>query len=97
MILERLVKGFMVVEDLKDETIISFREARCKGCPYNKSGICNQCFCLIKVKVKSYTNRTMKNGLPNGPIEKSHCPIGNWLDKDVTNFYRAKRNKILIK
>ncbi len=94
--IDRLVEGFMVAEKLDDQELSEWREIQCGVCDFKKMGMCLQCGCLIKVKVKSYTNKTLLNGLPIGPIEKTHCPLGLWGDKETANYYRELNGKVLI-
>ena len=95
-----LAKGFLVVEKTNNPTLISFRRGRCHDCPSGlydkKNDECTGCDCIVEEKIKSITHKTLKMGLPIGPIIKGHCPNGHWLDKEVANHYRAEKGLELI-
>jgi hypothetical protein len=47
----------------KDEEIADLRLAACHKCPSLKMGICSECGCIMKLKVK---------------IAEASCPLGKW-------------------
>ena len=88
-------KKLLSVEELEDETIKIMRLAKCKKCPmYDaENDTCKVCGCLMKIKAGLLTNRNPK---AFGRIEKTHCPIGAWNDKETANIYRKKDNLELL-
>ena len=86
-----IVKNILSIEKLEDDVIKELRYAKCKGCPmYDaEKDICGVCGCLMDIKTGLLTNRNPK---AFGRIEKTHCPLGTWNDKETANFYRKKDN-----
>lgn len=91
-----LAEGFLIVEKTDNPVIINYRKGECMNCEKRALEECSVCGCEIETKVRSLTNRTMKNGLPIGPIQKSHCPLGRWGDLETANYYRSLRGEELL-
>lgn len=59
----------MTIYDHSDEVVIADQNLQntrlniCNTCEYKSNDICNQCFCLLNVKISISTNT---------------CPIGKW-------------------
>jgi len=59
----------------------------CKTCEHYdpENMTCGVCGCFMDIKTTLETN--------HNPLklrtEKTHCPLGNWGDKEIANFYRA--------
>ena len=85
-----LVKGIrtaLLVEDLNDPELQEWRYDRCKTCPfYNaETDQCGICSCFMAAKTTLRVNRNPKKFMRS---EVTHCPVGNWDDKEVANIYR---------
>lgn len=81
--------GLLVVEPLNNPELTEFRRDQCWECPNRdpKNLTCNICKCFLEEKTLSLTNRTKKFG-----IEITHCPIGNWNDIEIVEYYKSLRN-----
>ena len=70
-----------------DKQTIDFRTKVCLGCDQNsyreegRLGMCNKCKCVLSVKVKTKTERTLKG------TKVTHCPLGKWQDDNIKVFY----------
>lgn len=93
----KVVENIMVVEKINNPIVIEFRKSKCGPCPKNVDGSCLECGCILDVKWRSLTNRTLNNiGLPLGPIQRTHCPLGKWNDKPTANLYRGLKGLPMI-
>jgi hypothetical protein len=83
----QLAEGLILVEEITDFEIINFRKEQCLKCPNmdKENKMCGICKCFLSIKTKAKTNRT-----PNG-IQVTHCPIGNWNDKEIADHYNSKK------
>lgn len=84
-----LAGGVLVIEETTDFALINFRREQCVACPNmdKKNKMCKICTCFLSEKTKSITNRTL-----TGEVQVTHCPIGNWNDKEIADHYNNLKN-----
>ena len=80
-----LVKKVMVREEV-DEKEAERRMSICQSCDNydQETERCKICTCIMPIKTKSKVNfnpNTLRN-------EITHCPVGNWGDLEISEFYK---------
>lgn len=91
---KKLAAGIAIVQDHVSGKVAKTRYEICLKCPNRKpeNDTCGICGCYLDLKTKAYSNRTKER--PFGEI--THCPIGNWGDIEIANYYRLADGKPLI-
>ena len=90
------VKKFLAVKLLVtdqgiDQQTADMRWETCWNCDRmnHENRTCMECGCFIEAKIWSKTSRSI-----NRPLgETTHCPLGKWNDKALTNRYRKQDGK----
>lgn len=80
--------GKVLVLEQTDAETADMRWKTCWGCEQmdHSDKRCRLCGCFIEVKIWSKTSRSAHR--PMGEV--THCPLGKWNDKEITNHYRAE-------
>ena len=67
--------------------VTDWRMSVCRACSYldAENMKCGKCGCFVEVKTTCRTNWNPKKLR----MEFTHCPLGKWKDKELTNQYRA--------
>lgn len=83
------------VAELDNKGIAAARLNTCQGCERfdREKQVCGECGCFMDVKTKLEVYRNAKK-LRN---EITHCPLGKWGDKQISNIYRKIDGKELLK
>lgn len=83
----KLAADKVLVKEQVEQDVADMRWSTCWTCEQmnHESKRCNLCGCFLENKIWAKVSRSMHR--PLGEI--THCPIGKWNDKDITNHYRA--------
>lgn len=83
-----LAKFFLAVKDLEDGQLAKQRYDTCKSCEryVPETDQCNVCGCYMSIKTTLETNRDPELG---GKIVETHCPLGRWGDKELSDYYNS--------
>lgn len=81
----------ILVESETDNATAQKRLDVCNTCDHRleKENKCGVCGCFLDLKSKSLENYNPKKLR----TEITHCPIGNWGDLELANFYRVLDGK----
>lgn len=83
-----LAKFFLAVKDLNNAELAAKRYNTCKSCEQyvKQTDQCNVCGCYMSIKTTLKTNRDPELG---GKIVETHCPLGRWDDKELSEYYNS--------
>lgn len=88
---KKLAASKMLVLEQTDAQTAEMRWNTCWYCEQmnHSNKTCRSCGCYIELKIWSKISRSVNR--PMG--ELTHCPLGKWQDKEITNYYRTEDGK----
>lgn len=83
---KQLAAAKILVVEEGDQQTADMRWQICYPCEYRDQteNVCTLCGCPISAKIWSKISRSLAR--PFGEV--THCPMGKWNDKEITNYYR---------